>query len=49
MFYIYFKMSEYMIPCHLTLELPVTLITFTNDLDPDKAQQNVWPDLDLNV
>ena len=25
------------------------LITFTNSLDPDQAQQNVGPDLDLTV
>ena len=27
--------------CHL-------LITFANNLDPDQARQNVWPDLDPN-
>ena len=24
------------------------LITFANSLDPDQAQQNVWPDLNPN-
>ena len=24
------------------------LITFANSLDPDQAQQNIWPDLDPN-
>ena len=28
--------------CHL-------LITFANSLDPDQAQQNIGPDLDLNL
>ena len=31
-----------------TLCLHRLLVTFANSLDPDQAQQNVGPDLDLN-